>query len=34
LAQMGDKFVGQLKEAGWLDYAILFLHFGHTEIRS
>jgi hypothetical protein len=30
--EMGNKFVGQLKETGWLDYAIFFLHFGHTEI--
>jgi hypothetical protein len=32
--EMGHKLVAQLKEAGWLDYAIFFLHFGHTEIRS
>jgi hypothetical protein len=31
---MGDKFVGQLKEAGRLDFAIFFLQFGHTEIYS
>jgi hypothetical protein len=31
---MGDKFVAQLKEAGWLDYVIFFLHFGHTKICS
>jgi hypothetical protein len=31
---MGDKFVGQLKEAGWLDYAIFFLYIGHIEICS